>query len=63
MCVQDPPVEIDSDDTTGQRFNAAKYKAYTRTGLTVEYTVWPALYLHKDGALLCKGVAQGNGRQ
>jgi hypothetical protein len=25
----------------------------------VDYIVWPPLYLHENGPLLCKGVAQG----
>lgn len=59
MCVQDPPVVIDFNDSEGKPFNTAHYKAYTKSGSVIEYVVWPALFLHQGGSLLCKGVAQG----
>ncbi|XP_056013441.1 uncharacterized protein LOC125678386 isoform X2 [Ostrea edulis] len=34
------------------------FKAYTKSGQIINYIVWPAMYLHKDGSLLSKGVAQ-----
>lgn len=37
------------------------YRAYTVNGSKIRYVVWPPLLLHKDGPVLCKGVAQGNG--
>lgn len=40
-------------------FNKDVLKSYTKTGNTVAYMVWPALFLHRDGPLLCKGIAQG----
>jgi hypothetical protein len=33
-------------------------KEYTVSGDTIAFLVWPVLYLHKDGPILCKGVAQ-----
>ena len=60
MCIQDPPVYIaSSSESTGSPFDTNKYKAYTSLGKQIEYVVWPPLYLHEDGAMLSKGVAQG----
>ena len=60
MCVQDPQViignVIDNPDNT---FDTTKYKAYTKSGKRIAYLVWPPLYLHQDGPILAKGIAQG----
>lgn len=59
MCVQDPPIYMDvMESTVIHAFNVATYKAYTKTGKTVEYYVWPALLLENGGAVFMKGVAQ-----
>lgn len=55
MCVQDVPVYM---VPTTVPFDPSLYRAYTRTGNQLDFYVWPALKLHKDGALLLKGVAQ-----
>ncbi|XP_021356602.1 uncharacterized protein LOC110452420 [Mizuhopecten yessoensis] len=34
------------------------FQAYTRSGDTVDYVVWPAMLLYKDGPLLRKGTVQ-----
>lgn len=60
MCVQDPPVVLGKDLQEGVLFNTNVFKAYTRSGGVVDYVVWPALFLHEGGAMLCKGVAQGH---
>lgn len=59
MCVQDPQVYIENVTENPGSFDSTKYKAYTRSGKTVEFVVWPPLYLHKDGPMLAKGIAQG----
>lgn len=60
MAVQDPPVFIDvKENVTGKKFDTDKYKYYTNTGKAFDYLVWPVLYLHKDGPVIGKGVAQG----
>ncbi|KAK3099138.1 hypothetical protein FSP39_000026 [Pinctada imbricata] len=33
-------------------------KPYTRSGHTIDYQVWPTLFLHKDGPVLLKGIVQ-----
>ena len=40
-------------------FNKDLFKEYTTRGYYLDYIVWPALFLHKDGPLLSKGIAQG----
>ncbi|XP_052278882.1 uncharacterized protein LOC127877239 isoform X2 [Dreissena polymorpha] len=55
--VQDPPLFMNFNP--GAKFDTTLFKDYTTRGPYVEFLVWPALYLHKDGPLLSKGVAQG----
>ncbi|XP_053390697.1 uncharacterized protein LOC128553538 isoform X3 [Mercenaria mercenaria] len=60
MCRHMPPMHVDVPDVTGCiHFDTNKYKPYTKSGSYVHYIVWPALYLHEGGPVLCKGVAQG----
>ncbi|XP_060582812.1 uncharacterized protein LOC132739174 [Ruditapes philippinarum] len=59
MAVQDPPMCFGPDVRQGDVFDTDLYEAYTKSGNTVAYVVWPALLLHKGGAVLYKGVAQG----
>ncbi|KAK3602810.1 hypothetical protein CHS0354_026361 [Potamilus streckersoni] len=58
MSIQDPPVVVAEDPIQGSPFDMNLYKHYTNSGDKVEYVVWPALLLHKDGPLLTKGIAQ-----
>ncbi|XP_060565687.1 uncharacterized protein LOC132724746 [Ruditapes philippinarum] len=55
--VQDPPLELNTKCTN--RFNTNVFKDYTARGEFVDFMVWPAMLLHKNGPLLSKGVAQG----
>lgn len=59
MCVQDPAVYIDSSMPKG-KFDKDKYRAYTKSGDEYAFLVWPTLFLHKDGPMLGKGIAQGS---
>lgn len=61
MVVQDPPVVLAPVIRPCDPFDTNHYKAYTKTGANVDYVVWPALLLHKNGPVLTKGVAQGDG--
>uniref|UniRef100_K1RLG0 Mitochondria-eating protein C-terminal domain-containing protein n=1 Tax=Magallana gigas TaxID=29159 RepID=K1RLG0_MAGGI len=54
--IQDPPMKL-SWPEEGSEINE-HVKVYTKHGKRVHYTVWPALYLHENGALLSKGVVQ-----
>ncbi|XP_052241276.1 uncharacterized protein LOC127851508 isoform X2 [Dreissena polymorpha] len=40
-------------------FDKDKFKEYTSRGQFVDYFVWPIMYLHRDGPMLAKGIAQG----
>ncbi|VDI30895.1 Hypothetical predicted protein [Mytilus galloprovincialis] len=55
-----PPMAIDYEDLHDQAMNPNKFNKYNRSGTTVEYVVWPALLLHKDGPVLAKGTVQTN---
>lgn len=59
MSVQDPPVVLGPEAARGGPLDSQVYKAYTKNGPTIDYVVWPALYLSEGGSLLSKGVAQG----
>ncbi|XP_053389421.1 uncharacterized protein LOC128552409 [Mercenaria mercenaria] len=59
MTVNDPPVVFGPNISVGETFNTDMYTAYTKSGNKVEFVVWPALLLHANGPVLCKGVAQG----
>lgn len=56
--VQDPPCAISWDLRRGEPFQTDKYRVYMHSGKMVDYIVWPVLYLHQGGVVLCKGVAQ-----
>ncbi|KAH3838529.1 hypothetical protein DPMN_111939 [Dreissena polymorpha] len=59
MCVQDPPVVFGSLPKNGAAFDKNAYKEYTQSGTTIDFVVWPAMFLFQGGNVLCKGVAQG----
>ncbi|XP_053399681.1 uncharacterized protein LOC123557348 isoform X2 [Mercenaria mercenaria] len=59
MAIQDPPVHLKCEGCKkGDRFDKNMFKEFTQAGPFIIYTVWPAVFLEKDGALLCKGVVQ-----
>lgn len=53
LAVQDPPVDIKFADT-----NKNDFKPYTKSGNELNFIVWPPLFLHTDGHILAKGIAQ-----
>ncbi|XP_076070245.1 uncharacterized protein LOC143041953 isoform X2 [Mytilus galloprovincialis] len=55
-----PPMAIDYENFEEQAMDPNKFNKYNRSGTTVEYVVWPALLLHKDGPVLAKGTVQTN---
>ncbi|XP_069130283.1 putative uncharacterized protein MYH16 [Argopecten irradians] len=59
MRVQDPPVYMEWKFSRGEKFDHDRLRSYTKGGDSVDYVVWPILYLHKGGPMLAKGVAQG----
>ncbi|XP_063416074.1 centrosome-associated protein CEP250-like [Mytilus trossulus] len=58
MVVQDPPMFLDEGPQKDKAFDKNVFREYTNSGTKVVFTVWPALYLHKNGALLVKGVVK-----
>lgn len=58
MRIQTPPLHIDTELEVGTDINTDFYKNYTAKGKRVGFLVWPALFLHKGGPLLCKGIVQ-----
>ncbi|KAK3607097.1 hypothetical protein CHS0354_026304 [Potamilus streckersoni] len=61
MCIKDPPMYIYCDKEAV--FDHNKYVPYTKTGQEISYVVWPALFLHRNGPLMRKGVAQGESKK
>ena len=60
MAIQEPPVVIIFQKTAAdEQFDKDVYKAYTQVGKKLDFVVWPAVYLHKDGPMICRGTAQG----
>ncbi|KAK3582902.1 hypothetical protein CHS0354_009708 [Potamilus streckersoni] len=60
MQVHTPPLCLDLNTVKGNAFDKNKYKEYTTKGKKIVFVVWPALFLHENGLLLSKGVAQGD---
>ena len=58
MSVQDPPMAITTAVAPDLQYNRAMYKEYTKSGVFVDYVVWPAVLLHDDGPLMAKGTVQ-----
>ncbi|KAL4228437.1 hypothetical protein ACF0H5_011484 [Mactra antiquata] len=62
MVVQSPPMSLHLIDD-GAKFDTHFFRPYTASGPIVDYIVWPAMLLHKDGSVITKGVAQGRRHQ
>lgn len=60
MAIQEPVMYLDDDLKAGIPMDKNTYKDYVKNGDTVVYVVWPALFLHRNGPLLYKGVAQAS---
>lgn len=56
--IQDPPIEFIYNVQVGNKIELDLFRHYERTGDIVEYLVWPAMLLYKNGPLLAKGVVQ-----
>lgn len=54
--VQDPPMFLDFEPN--EAFDKSTFKEFTVSGSLMDYLVWPALLIQKDGAILSKGVVQ-----
>ncbi|CAG2254448.1 unnamed protein product [Mytilus edulis] len=60
MAIQEPVMYLDDDLKEGIPLDKNTYKEFVKSGDTVVYVVWPALFLHRNGPLLYKGVAQAS---
>lgn len=58
MVYKYPPFYLKPSEKRGSKINNDLYRPYTRDGEKVDYCVWPALFLHENGPLLCKGIVQ-----
>ncbi|KAK3100506.1 hypothetical protein FSP39_021027 [Pinctada imbricata] len=54
MCIQEPPMVI-TWANDGESVNSNYYNFYARRGNVVRQAVWPAVFLHNGGPLVCKG--------
>ena len=59
MLAQYPPMRMDFETKVGQDFDNNAFDVYSTKGPKVAQVVWPPVYLHKDGPLVCKGYAEG----
>ena len=53
-----PQVHLDCNIPTDGKFIQEHYKPYMKSGSKIDYIVWPVMFLHENGPLLSKGVAQ-----
>ncbi|XP_063414440.1 uncharacterized protein LOC134696530 [Mytilus trossulus] len=56
--IQDPKVYIEWDFPSGAKIDLDLFRSYKKTGNYIDFIVWPVIYVHKGGNLLCKGVVQ-----
>ena len=56
MCIQQPPMEI-MWAKPGEKFNREVFRFSGKKGKKFKMTVWPAVFLHKDGPLVVRGYA------
>ncbi|WAQ98825.1 hypothetical protein MAR_023198 [Mya arenaria] len=57
MVVQTPPMDFKSAKK-GDHFDKNIFNQYTKSGKFIDFVVWPALLLNKDGPVVGKGTAQ-----
>lgn len=58
MQLTQPPINLSARIPDDGMMNTDIFKAYMKSGTKVEYIVWPIMYLHENGPLLTKGIAQ-----
>lgn len=51
--VSDPPLDFAFEVEIPDNF-----RPFTKNGTTLDFIVWPAMYLYQNGPLMYKGVAQ-----
>ncbi|KAK3580460.1 hypothetical protein CHS0354_035502 [Potamilus streckersoni] len=71
MCIKNPPMLLyfgETEESVASNvhkpvinfFDRSKFMPYKQSGDYIEYVVWPAVFLHEDGPIMKKGVAQGS---
>lgn len=58
MAIQDPPMYLDFGPEMGSVIDKNVFRLYTKSGENVDFLVWPAVFLHKNGPIVQKGVLQ-----
>ncbi|CAC5413586.1 unnamed protein product [Mytilus coruscus] len=56
--IQDPPLCFVFDTGVSWELDTNYFEMFTKTGIYVDFIVWPAMLLHNHGAVLQKGVVQ-----
>ncbi|XP_052077947.1 uncharacterized protein LOC127715861 [Mytilus californianus] len=60
ICIADPPMVVEYKNFERNKIDSTKFNKYNRSGITVEFVVWPALLLYEGGPVLAKGTVQTN---
>eukprot|EP00105_Crassostrea_gigas_P035974 XP_019920122.1 PREDICTED: uncharacterized protein LOC105321465 isoform X2 [Crassostrea gigas] len=58
MQTTQPPIHLSACIPEKRKMNNDIFKAYMKSGTVIDYIVWPVMYLHENGPLLTKGIAQ-----
>ncbi|XP_065930927.1 uncharacterized protein [Magallana gigas] len=58
MHITQPPIHLSACIPEKKKMNNDIFKAYMKSGTVIDYIVWPVMYLHENGPLLTKGIAQ-----
>lgn len=58
MQITQPPIHLSACFPEKRIMNNDIFKAYMKSGRVIDYIVWPVMYLHENGPLLTKGIAQ-----
>ncbi|VDI34367.1 Hypothetical predicted protein [Mytilus galloprovincialis] len=56
--IQDPPLGFVFDTGVSWELDTNYFEMFTKTGIYVDFIVWPAMLLHNHGVVLQKGVVQ-----
>uniref|UniRef100_A0A8W8KNC7 Mitochondria-eating protein C-terminal domain-containing protein n=1 Tax=Magallana gigas TaxID=29159 RepID=A0A8W8KNC7_MAGGI len=56
--ITQPPIHLSARVPDDGMMNNDIFKAYMKSGTEIDYIVWPVMYLHENGPLLTKGIAQ-----
>jgi len=59
MVIKEPPMVLVHDQMEGKLIDRNLFSVYTKRGSVVDFVIWPALILYKNGPILSKGVVQG----